>query len=359
MNSHTLSDFIAQLESGNGWLPFAMAGLVWTILSLLAMAVNRWGLPRLKLLTKLSKTNIDDLLVEGIASHLPAFLYLGAFVLAFGPLHLSPGVGKAFRFVIAFWFLMATVQLAHGVLRFFIFRIWLPRYGDEELNRKVHSLSPFISVALWLGGALLLLDNFGFKISAIVTGLGIGGVAVALASQAVLGDLFSYISILFDKPFEKGDTITVGDLTGTVEEIGIKTTRLRSVTGEQLIFSNTDLTGSRVRNFKRMQERRVLFRVGVTYDTPTAVLQQLPGQLRALVESVPQTRFDRAHFVAFGPSSLDFEIVFFVLSANYNVCMDVQQAIHLAIKTQFDSLGIAFAFPTQTVYLAGASAQRA
>ncbi|MBK8575396.1 MAG: mechanosensitive ion channel family protein [Elusimicrobia bacterium] len=356
MNIHAFPEFIAKLESGRGAVPYATALAVWIFLSLTVWAFNRWGMSRFKKWAENSKTKFDDLLLEGLGNHLPAFLYLGAFIVSFSALSLSPTLTHLFRYVTAFWFLWAGVRLANGMLKFLIFNVWLPRHGDADLARRAHSLTPFLTVLLWGAGTIILLDNFGFKLSAIITGLGIGGVAVALASQAILGDLLSYVSILFDKPFEVGDFIVVGEARGTVEVIGIKTTRLRSLGGEQLVFSNTDLTGSRVQNFKRMQERRVLFRVGVTYDTPVNVVQQIPGLLRTIVETVPQTRFDRAHFVAFGPSSLDFEIVFYVLSPDYNVSMDVQQAINLAIKMEFDSRNVSFAFPTQTIHVAGTSA---
>lgn len=344
-------EFISKLESGHGWIPYATAGSVWLFLTLVVVGFNRWGIPRLKKWAENSHTKMDDLLVEGIGTHLPVFLYWGAFVVSFAPLTLPSPLAQVFRYVSAFWFLWASVRLANGLLRFLIFKAWLPRHGDPDLSRRVDSLTPFLTVVIWAAGVILLLDNLGFKLSAIIAGLGIGGVAVALASQAILGDLLSYFSILFDKPFEVGDFIVVGQARGTVENIGIKTTRLRSLDGEQLVFSNTDLTGSRVQNFKRMQERRVLFRLAVTYTTSSDVLKKIPSLLRTIVESVPRTRFDRAHFLGFGASSLDFEIVFIVLSSDYNVYMDIQQDINVAIKSQFDSLGIEFAFPTQTLYL--------
>jgi small-conductance mechanosensitive channel len=353
MTIHSIPSLLNHLESGPAWVAFTVAFGVWVFLSVGVFAFSRWGMPLFKKWAAKSHTRFDDLLIEGIGNHLPAFLYLGAFVLSFSPLSLPSTLTQLFRYLTAFWFLWAGVRLANGLLRFLIFNLWLPRHGDAELSRRAHSLTPFLTVALWLAGALLLLDNFGFKISAIVTGLGIGGVAVALAAQAILGDLLSYVSILFDKPFEVGDFIVVGDARGTVEVIGIKTTRLRSLGGEQLIFSNTDLTGSRVQNFKRMQERRVLFRVGVTYNTSTDVLKKLPAVMKSIVEAAPQTRFDRAHFVALGTSSLEFEIAFYVLSPDYNISLDVQQLINLAIKKEFDSRKVAFAFPTQTIFLAG------
>jgi small-conductance mechanosensitive channel len=340
------------MGQNNSWGQYFTAAILWAGLTAFAWAVKRWGLPRLKFFTLKTANTFDDHVIEGLKTHLPAFLYLGAFVAAVHSLNLPAGGARGVRLVVALWLLWACVRAANGVARFFIFQVWLGPRGDNNLALKIQSLTPFLTILLWLAGLIILLDNFGFKISALIAGLGIGGVAVALASQAILGDLFSYLAILFDKPFEPGDFIIVGDMMGTVENIGIKTTRLRSISGEQLVFSNTDLTGSRVRNFKRMQERRVLFRLGVAYDTPSDRLADIPQRLRAIIQTVPGTRFDRAHFATFGPSSLDFEVVFFVLSSDYNTYMDIQQTIHLAIKNEFDARGVAFAFPTQTIHIA-------
>jgi small-conductance mechanosensitive channel len=179
----------------------------------------------------------------------------------------------------------------------------------------------------------------------------VGGIAVALAAQNILGDLFASLSIVFDKPFVLGDFIIIGDSMGTVEQIGLKTTRIRSLSGEQLIFSNNDLLSSRIRNFKRMQERRVVFSVGVVYQTTKAQLETIPGILREAVEAQDSTRFDRAHFKEFGDFSLNFEVVYHVLTPDFGKYMDVQQAINFVIFERFDELGIEFAYPTQSIHL--------
>ena len=206
-------------------------------------------------------------------------------------------------------------------------------------------------VAAWSFLLLLALDQLGFDITALVAGLGIGGVAVALAMQNILGDLFASLSIILDKPFVVGDFIVVDDLRGTVERIGIKTTRLRSLDGELLVFSNADLLKSRVRNFQRMMERRVLFTVGVTYQTPPEQLRRIPQWLREAVEAQPRTRFDRAHFKEYGDSALVFEIVYYILDRDYNLFMDVQQAVNLSIFERFAREGVEFAYPTHMVHL--------
>ena len=207
---------------------------------------------------------------------------------------------------------------------------------------------------LLLGSVLVLmaLANLGIDITALVAGLGIGGVAIALAVQNILGDLFASLSIVLDKPFVYGDFIIVDDLMGTVEHVGLKTTRLRSLSGEQLVFSNSDLLKSRIRNYKRMYERRVVFPVGVVYHTPAETLQRIPGLLRDIVERHPDLRFDRSHLKELGASSLNFEVVYYVLGAEYNHFMDRQQDVCLETFRLFEEEGIEFAYPTQTVHLA-------
>jgi small-conductance mechanosensitive channel len=208
-----------------------------------------------------------------------------------------------------------------------------------------------LRVAIWTFVLLLALDNIGVNITALVAGMGVGGIAVALAAQNIIGDLFSSLSIVLDKPFIVGDFLIIGEFLGSVEKVGLKTTRIRSLSGEQLIFSNTDLLNSRIRNYGRLFERRVVFSIGVTYQTPAAVLKTIPGIIRDAVEAEEDTRFDRSHFQKYGDFALTFETVYFVLSPDYNRYMDIQQGINLAIFERFEQEGIEFAYPTQTVYL--------
>jgi small-conductance mechanosensitive channel len=207
-------------------------------------------------------------------------------------------------------------------------------------------------VALWAVLLLMILDNLGFNITTLVASLGIGGIAVALAVQNILGDIFASLSIAMDKPFVIGDFIIVGEQLGTVEYIGLKTTRIRSLSGEQIVFSNNDLLNSRIRNFKRMYERRVLFGFGVVYQTSHEQLKKIPVMVREIIEGLENTRFDRAHFKEYGDSSLNFEVVYYVRSPDYNVYMDIQQDINLALFEQFTKAGIDFAYPTRTLYIA-------
>lgn len=204
---------------------------------------------------------------------------------------------------------------------------------------------------LWVIVVLLALDNLGLNITALVASLGIGGVAVALAVQNILGDLFASLSIAIDKPFVIGDFVMVDDLMGTVEHVGLKTTRLRSLDGEQIVFANNDLLQSRVRNYKRMSQRRCSFNFGVTYSTTADQLAHIPATVEAIIKSQAQVTFGRAHFKSFGDSSLDFEVVYFVLSPDYDLYMNVQQAINLLLVRSFEQEGIDFAFPTRTLHI--------
>jgi small-conductance mechanosensitive channel len=205
---------------------------------------------------------------------------------------------------------------------------------------------------VWTIVLLLVLDNIpGIQVTTLIASLGIGGIAIGLAIQNILADLFASLSIALDKPFVIGDFIIVGDYRGTVEHIGLKSTRVRSLSGEQLVFGNGDLLGSRIQNFKRMFRRRVVFNVGVTYQTTAEQLAAVPVKLREIVEAQENTTFDRAHFQEFGDFSLNFEIVYFVEGPDYALYMDIQQAINLEIIRYFENAGIEFAYPTQTVLL--------
>jgi small-conductance mechanosensitive channel len=206
------------------------------------------------------------------------------------------------------------------------------------------------TLALWSLLLLLALDNVGIDVTTLVAGLGIGGIAVALAAQSVLADLFASLAIVIDQPFVEGDFIVTGDLAGSVEKVGVKTTRIRSLSGEQLVVPNHDLVSSRIHNYKRMEERRVLFTIGVEYGTTAEQMELAPRLIRAAIEAQEGTRFDRAHFRGFGDFSLNIEAVYFVLSPDYAVYMETHQAVNMRILRDFRDAGIAFAFPTQTVH---------
>jgi small-conductance mechanosensitive channel len=315
-------------------------------------------LHRLNVYAKKTATDVDDFIADLLKRTkwlllLLLSLYAATFIVQL------PEKAEAALSTIAVLALLiqAAIWAGSGVT------FWLNRYRKRKLQEDPATATTFsalgfvIRLALWSVVLLLILDNLGIDITALVTGLGIGGIAVALAVQNILGDLFASLSIVLDKPFVIGDFIIVGDLLGTVEKIGLKTTRVRSLSGEQLVFSNTDLLQSRIRNYKRMFERRVLFSFGVIYQTSHEQLSAIPGMVKEIVEEQELARFDRAHFKEYGNFSLNFEVVYYVRNPDYNLYMDTQQAINLALYRRFQEEGIEFAYPTQTLFINREGAQ--
>ena len=325
---------------------------VWAALSGLFIGL-RWVLAnRLTALAQRTRTHLDDI-VANVLHRTRAYFLVGLAFYAAAAIVQLPSV------VIRWGGLIAFVLLLLQIVRWGIglITLYVERYRQQKLDQdpaavtSMQALGFIGRLALWTLVLLVALDNFGVDITALIASVGIAGVAIGLAVQNILGDLFASLSIVLDKPFVVGDFIIVDNYLGTVEYIGLKSTRIRSLTGEQLIFSNSDLLKSRVRNFKRMQERRVAFTIGVVYQTPKEKLEKIPQMIQEAIESQELVRFDRAHFKEFGPSSLNFEAVYWVLSPDYTVYMNIQQAINLALVSRFAQEGIEFAYPTQTLYV--------
>jgi len=308
-------------------------------------------LHRLKKWADKTETTLDDFLIKGIEKSIVPLLYYGAFYAAITSLTLSAQARNIIEIVFLVLLTFFIVRFISSTIMFTLTYFIKKQERGEEKARQLRGMTVLINIFVWVIGIVFLMDNLGFNISAVVAGLGIGGIAIALAAQAILGDLFSYFVIFFDRPFEVGDFITVADKVGTVEYTGIKTTRLRSLTGEQLVFSNTDLTNSRIHNFKKMQERRVLFRLGVVYQTPAAQLKEIASIVKEIIEKHSDVRFDRGHFASYGDFSLNFEFVYFVIGSEYVKYMDTQQSINLEIYNEFEKIGIEFAYPTQTLFV--------
>lgn len=334
----------------------------WLMALVVALAVGvglRWlkGLTArwLRGLVSRTSTDLDDLVLTLVAGTRPFFIVALAGTAGAQALTLPDGVDRAIAMIAG-----AVVLLQAGLWGSTVITFSVSRYIHQRLERDAASvttvavLSFVAKLVLWSIVLLVALDNMGVNITGLVAGLGVGGIAVALALQNILSDLFAAFSIALDRPFSIGDFIIVGDLLGTVEHIGLKTTRVRSLSGEQLVFANSDLLTSRIRNFKRMADRRVVFSFGVTYETPVDKLAAIPQLVRRVVEAQAPVRFDRAHFIAFGDFALTFEVVYYVLSPEYNLYMDIQQAINLELFRRFQELEIEFAYPTQTLYLRGA-----
>ena len=346
-----LPDILQKVFFGNSVIEYALSGLFFFAGAIIIKAFQFFLIKHLKRLAEKTTTTLDDFLVGIVQSTVLPMAYFGAFYLCVNMLEMNPlakqivGIASVAILTI-FVARLVTVLISYGIKTY-----WTKRGKDVALERSLNGILRVMKMIVWALAIMFFLDNLGFKISAVIAGLGIGGVAVALAAQAVLGDLFSYFAIIFDRPFEIGDFIIIGDYLGTIEYIGIKTTRIRSLGGEQLIFSNTDLTNSRVRNYKRMKKRRVVFKIGATYQTTLEQVKAIPGVIKGIIENTKDAVYDRSHFFSYGDFSLIFETVFYVLSADYNKYMDVQQEINFAIKEEFEKRGIEFAYPTQTLYL--------
>lgn len=300
-----------------------------------------------------TNTRIDDH-IAGMLDRTKGFFLLGVGVYI-GSLFLTlpEATYATLRKILAVVFLLQCAIWINRLIGLFMARYREKKIQEDNASARASiSALGFISrLVLWLIFTLLLLDNLGFNISTLVAGIGISGIAVALAMQNILGDVFASFLIILDKPFVIGDFIIVDNFMGVVEYVGLKTTRIRSLGGEQLIFANSDLIKSRIKNYKQMQERRILFKFGVVYQTPADKVAAIPGMVREMIEAEPRTRFDRAHFRSFGDSSLDFEVVYFVLSPEYNVYADIQQAFNLHLLRRFAAEEIEFAYPTTTVIL--------
>jgi len=304
----------------------------------------------LHLWTKKTKTTVDDFIVLQIEDIFKPITYAVVIYIAMKQLNLS----KANFWIHSLLLVFLTIYLLRfitAVITYAMEKYFIKDSKDKDKKNSLKGILLMIRFVVWGVGLVFLLDNLGFKVSSVIAGLGVGGVAVALAAQAILGDLFSYLAIFFDRPFEIGDFIIVGDFLGTVEYVGIKTTRVRSLGGEQVVFSNSDLTNSRVRNYKRMDTRRVVFKLGVTYQTELSKLKKIPDLIKDIIDKTTGAKLDRVHFHEYGDFSLVFEIVYYVLSNDYNKYMDIQQEINFSIKEVFDDQSIEFAYPTQTLYM--------
>jgi small-conductance mechanosensitive channel len=298
------------------------------------------------------ETELMELPLEILSrTSIPFFLVISIFT-GLGTLSMSPGTSAVLRsamLIALFW--QAGAWGSAAALALIARKRRLALQSDRAAAGSLDIIGFMVRVVLWAIVLLLTLDNLGIDVTALVAGLGIGGIAVALSVQNILGDLFASLSITFDRPFVMGDFLVVGDFMGTVEHIGLKSTRLRSLSGEQIILSNADLLGSRVRNYGRMFERRVVFTLNIVYQTDSDTLERIPAMVREIIAAQRDTRFDRCHFARHATSSLEIETVYYVLSPDYNRYMDIQQAINLRIHREFGRAGIEFAYPTQRVFL--------
>lgn len=317
---------------------------------IILLILKRILLKRLTIWAKKAPMSMEDVMVRATKKYLLPLIYIGILYLNTKWLKMSGGAAHVVGVITMALVMILGAAFICALLEF-LFSKYLDKRGKAAEKHAMRWMGVLIRIIVWTCTLLLFLENLHIEITALIAGLGIGGIAIAFAAQAVLEDIFSFVSILFDRPFELGDFIAVDDMMGSVEHIGVKTTRIRSINGEQLIFSNKDLTNSRVSNYKRMESRRVQFNIGVTYDTPNDQLKEISGIIRMIIEGQKNARFDRAHFKKFDDFSLDFEIVYHVSSQEYALYMDIQQAINFQIKEAFEKRGIQFALPTQRLHV--------
>lgn len=346
-----MEEFLGQIFLGNSLKDWGIALCVFVGVYVIVRLFKYLLVNRLKKLAEKSVNQFDDFLVEIIKSSVVPMLYLCGVYLGMRYLTFPEKVYNAAHIALLFIFTFFALRIITAAIKFTVFR-YLDKQEEADIKkRQARGILIIVNVIVWAIGIVFLLDNLGRDVTAIIAGLGVGGIAIALAAQTILGDLFSYFVIFFDRPFEIGDFIQVDDKSGTVEYVGVKTTRIRTTTGDMLVVSNSNLTNSRVHNFKRLQERRVVFKLGVIYQTTYEQLKAIPGFMKEIVDKVEGVRFDRSHFSGYGDFSLNFETVFFVENPEYVDYMDKQQEIYLAVFKKFEDEGIVFAYPTQTLFL--------
>jgi small-conductance mechanosensitive channel len=357
----SVKEFLAQTYLGNTYHTWAVALLILLGSFLLLGIAKRIVHHHLTRLAARTTNDVDDLIADLVKRTKRFFLFVMALWLAHHFIDWSAAVPSdadaktskveiVIRDILTIGFWAQVGCWAIGLVAYATSRAMRGKSEDDPARTMGVTVLSFLGhTIVWSIVVLSCLNGLGFAVGPLIASLGVGGIAVALALQNVLGDLFASITILLDKPFVVGDGVQIGEFNGTIERIGVKTTRLRSVNGEEIVMGNNDLVSSRIRNFKRLNERRVVLTIGIEFDTPVDVVAEVPAILAEIIGRVPGTRFDRAHFKGFGDSALQFEAVYFCTSAEYIAMMDVQQAVNLAILRRFEKDHISFAFPTQTV----------
>ncbi len=336
--------------STNSFNSYLLAVLIFVIGALVITVVDKFLKKKVKKITDQPKYQIINFAYAIFKKTFFPLIYYGILIGSLGALSLPQVINTAVEYIGIILVTIASIRFINAILDYW-FEILQKKKDTTAIQiQGMKGLFSVTKVTVWIIGILIAVQNMGYNVSTAIAGFGLTGVAVVFAAQSMLGDLFSYFSILFDKPFEPGDFVIVGDMSGTIQHIGVKTTRMTSLNGEQLIISNADLTSSRLKNFKRMIRRRISYRLGFVYGLKYEQLKEIPGLIEHIIKNTSNVTFDRAHFVEYGAYSLNFEIVYYVNSKEYLDYMNAHQAINLEIKKTFDEKGFGFAFPTQTIY---------
>ncbi len=324
------------------------------IISVLVLRIFKFAIiGRLKALSKITKTDLDDLAIEIIGKIGWPFYFLVSFYIGIKFIFVPDILTMLLDYAILIGIIYYAVKSVERVLDYATGKMAQKQLKDEKEadTSLIELLNKMGKGLVWAIALLLLLSNLGYDITTIIAGLGIGGIAIAFALQNVLTDIFASFTIYFDKPFRKGDYIVIGDDSGTVQKIGIKSTRIKTLQGEELVVSNRELTETRVRNFKKMKDRRIVLSVGVTYQTPVDKLKKIPSMVMGIIKKVKLADPSRVHFKEFGDSALIYEVVYFTRTNDYARYMDARQEINLEIATAFEKQGIDMAYPTQTIFM--------
>ncbi len=349
-----INSFFQQVFLQNRVIDYLVALLIFIVALVTIMFLKNFLLKILVTMASKKTTKIDDGFIDAFQEKIKPFinlLYFAAFYFSFYQLKIPIVIERYFNIIIIALFIFYIVKFIISLFSYFLDNYWIKKEKDSTRITALRGIETFLKIILWSIAFIVFLDNLGVQISALLAGLGIGGIAIALASQNILGDLFSYFIIFFDRPFELGDFLSIDDFSGTIEHIGIKTTRIRSLGGEEIIFSNTNLVNSRLRNFKRMKKRRIAFSFSVIHQTTLEQLKEIPDIIKDILRQINGATLDRAHFSSFGNSGFNFEVVYYVNSRDYNQYMNIQQEINYRIKEEFEKRSIKFAYPTQTVFL--------
>lgn len=336
--------------AGNSLRSYVYVLLIFILLTLAFYILQKIILAKLRQIAKKTKTDIDDALIETLCSVRPFFYWLLSIYISLQSLEFTDIVDRVMDVAILIIIVFQLLTMASVFINY-VFKKLKNKQKDRDSKYAYDHMAKITKGVLWMLGILLILSNLGINVTSLMAGLGIGGIAVAFALQNILSDLFSSFDIWFDKPFVIGDFIVAGQNSGTVEKIGIKSTRIRSPQGEEVIISNRELSSARIQNFKRLKERRVTFNVGVEYSTPIDSLKEIPLIMQKITQDLDLIRFGRAHFKTFGDSALIFEFVYFVESDDHDIYKDAQQQINLALLEVFTAKGIKIAYPTQTINL--------
>lgn len=349
----SFGEFLSMTFFGNTGGDYLTAAGIFVALFVIFLVFDKYVIVYLKRKSAKTKFEWDDLATDFLnAIHWQFYAFI-AFYVSTLSLTISETPKKILGFLLIVFVAYYVAQGFSRVVDYFTKRQLAKRKnnGQPENTSMIKVFGVLFKVVLYVVIFLMALANLGIEITPLIASLGIGGIAIAIALQSVLADLFAAFAIYFDKPFNEGDFIIVGNDMGTVKQIGIKTTRIQTLQGQELSISNSDLTNSRVNNYKRMTERRVVFKIGVEYSTSTKKLKRVNEIIKKSVETTKNARFDRTHFFEFGDFSLMYEIVYYVKSPDYSVYMDTQQEINFKIREAFEKEKIVFAFPTQTIHV--------